>query len=360
MEVGKIQSSNQLKLIPIIYFAFCHFFKYSLTGFYIFVFQKILLLKNLIQMTIAIIDCGTNTFNLLISNIDSDGGHRNILNTKKSVKLGEGGLIDNKIADSAFQRGVKVFSEFVKIARDHKVDHISAVATSAVRSTINGPDFVKKVFDKTGVMIQVINGDTEAQYIFKGVNLALEEINQPVLIMDIGGGSTEFIMAEDNQVIWKRSFDLGASRIIQELKPDDPVSQEDITKIKSMIKETLHPLTVRLKNHPFHSLIGCSGSFESLADIIKADKNIDSPFSKIYRFDHDDFYQVYQQLILSNEKERREMPGLVEYRVDTIVLAAIFIRYIVKKFKVDKMYYSSYSLKEGVLSDIIKNNTVSL
>lgn len=311
-------------------------------------------------MTTAIIDCGTNTFNLLVATIEYDGRHKILLNTKKSVKLGEGGMIDNQIAQPAFQRGVKVFGEFVKLAKEHKADHINAVATSAVRSTVNGPDFVKKIYDKTGVMIQVINGDTEAQYIFKGVNFALEELNQPVLIMDIGGGSTEFIMAEDNQVIWKRSFDLGAARMIQELKPSDPITPEDIERVKNMFKETLPPLTSRLKKNPFQTLIGCSGSFESLAEIIKASKQIDSQTGKLYRFEHDDFKAVYNKLIASSEKERREMPGLVEYRVDSIVFAAIFIRYIIKRFKIEKMYYSSYALKEGILSDMIKNITVSL
>lgn len=304
-------------------------------------------------MIAAVIDCGTNTFNLLIAEYQVNGKHRIILNTKKSVKLGEGGLADNKIAPQAFQRGIKTFTELYAIARDYKVDTIKAVATSAVRSSMNGPDFVKKIFDKTGVIIQVLNGDTEAQYIFKGVNLALEDLNNPVLVMDIGGGSTEFIMAEDNQVIWKKSFELGAARFLEELKPSDPILPDEIEKAKNHFKDTLQPLATRLKRYPIQTLIGCSGSFESLADMIKAEKEDNSPIGKLYRFDNDDLKELYKKLIVSSEKERKNMPGLVDYRVDTIVYAAILIRHIMKRFKTEKLYYSTYALKEGILADLI-------
>lgn len=308
-------------------------------------------------MIAAIIDCGTNTFNLLISEFQPGGQHRIILNTKKSVKLGEGGLKDNKIAPEAFQRGVRVFLEMVQAAKKHKVDAIQAFATSAVRSSQNGPDFVKKILDKTGVMIQVLNGDTEAQYIFKGVNLAIEDLDEPSLIMDIGGGSTEFIIAEEQQVVWKKSFDLGAARLLQEFKPADPVTEENIESIIMHFKEMLQPLASHLKKNPVKNLIGCSGSFESLADMILAQKPDSTPYDKIYAFDNADFKSIYKTLLASSESERKAMPGLVEYRVDTIVYASIFIRYIKKRFKIDQMYYSSYALKEGVLADFIHSKT---
>ncbi|TVQ10715.1 MAG: Ppx/GppA family phosphatase [Bacteroidetes bacterium] len=304
-------------------------------------------------MIAAIIDCGTNTFNLLISEFQINEQPRIILNTKKSVKLGEGGLKDNNIAPAAFQRGVKTFLELVNISKDYKVDTVHAFATSAVRSSKNGHEFVKKIFEKTGIMVQVLNGDTEAQYIFKGVNLAIENMDEPSLIMDIGGGSTEFIIAEEQEVVWKKSFDLGATRLMQEFKPSDPVSTEDIEKIKVYLKEMLQPLALQLKKNPVRNLIGCSGSFESLADMIIAQKPQGSSYDKLYSFDDDDFKSIHKQLVASTEADRKIMPGLVEYRVDTIVFASIFIRYIKKRFKIDQMFYSSYALKEGVLADLI-------
>jgi exopolyphosphatase / guanosine-5'-triphosphate,3'-diphosphate pyrophosphatase len=306
-------------------------------------------------MIAAIIDCGTNTFNLLIAEFDIMGKHSILLNTKKSVKLGEEGLVNNKIAPQAFQRGVTTFNEFVEVARNYNADTIKAFATSAVRSTINGPEFVKKVYEKTGVMIQVINGDTEAQYIFKGVNLSFERLNQPVLIMDIGGGSTEFIIAEDEQVIWKKSFDLGATRLLQEFKPSDPIQPEEIERIKEYFKDVLQPLSTRLKKNPVTTLIGCSGSFESLSDMIQTQKLERHDHEKLYKFNPDELKAIHRKLLDSSEEQRRQMPGLVEYRIDTIVCASILIRHVIKRFKLENIYYSPYALKEGILADLISN-----
>lgn len=304
-------------------------------------------------MIAAIIDCGTNTFNLLIAEFEFNGEHRILLNTKKSVKLGEGGLAGNRIAQKPFERGYKAFLEFVDLAKKHKADTIQAFATSAIRSTINGPEFVKKILEKTGIIIQVLNGDTEAQYIFKGVNLAMEGITKPVLIMDIGGGSTEFIIASDNQVHWKKSFELGASRLLEAFKPSDPVSPEQVIALKEHLKEILGPLNSQMKKHQIETLIGCSGSFESLADMIMADQNQSETTGKLYTFNNDELKAMHRRLLASTEAERKNIPGLVEYRVDTIVFASIFIRYVKKRYKIENVHHSSYALKEGVLADMI-------
>lgn len=306
-------------------------------------------------MTAAIIDCGTNTFNLLVAEVQVSEGYKILLNTKKSVKLGEGGMTDNRIAQKPFERGIKTFIELVKMARKYKVESIHAFATSAVRSSKNGPEFVKKIQEKTGIIIQVLNGDTEAQYIYKGVRLALDDLPNPnpILIMDIGGGSTEFIIASENQVLWKRSFDLGAARLIQHFQPSDPITPEQEKEIKEYFKEMLKPLNSQLKKYPVETLIGCSGSFESLADMIKADKNDNLPIYNTYIFNNEDFKSLFRKLITSTEADRKVMPGLVEYRVDTIVLASIFIRYVKKRYKIKNMTYSGFALKEGVLADLI-------
>lgn len=304
-------------------------------------------------MIAAIIDCGTNTFNLLVADIKVNGGYEIILNTKKSVKLGEGGLPGNRIDRKPFERGIKTFVEFARIAKKHKAESIHAFATSAIRSTINGPDFVKKILDKTGVIIQVLNGDTEAQYIYKGVKLALEDLNKPILIMDIGGGSTEFIIARDNQVEWKRSFDLGAARLLEKFKPSDPITPEQEEKLKEYFKETLKPLSTQLKKYTIDKLVGCAGSFESLADMIEAEKKEPQNTGKIYHFDNEEYKAIHKEIIASTEKERLNMPGLLEYRVDTIVFASIFITYVKKRFKIKDMSYSAFALKEGVMSDLI-------
>jgi len=309
-------------------------------------------------MRLAIIDCGTNTFNLLIADLyENKEGFNVVHNEKKSVKLGEGGLTYGKIAPMPFQRGLEVFESFVKIARQMEVQSIKAFATSAIRSSTNGPDFVKSVYKKTGVMIQVINGDTEAQYIYKGVNLALDQFASSALIMDIGGGSTEFIIAQNNKVVWKRSFDLGAARLLEILKPANPLTTEQKTNLIQIFDDLLTPLTEKMEELKIDTLIGCSGSFESVSDMILHFKDAKSSSkAPVVLLSNNDFEIVYNQLLNSTEAERRNMAGLVHFRVDTIVFAILFINYIKNLFGINQMYYSSYSLKEGVLADIMIQN----
>ncbi len=309
-------------------------------------------------MITAIIDCGTNTFNLLVVDYEIQGDYHVLLNTKKSVKLAEGGLENNKIAPKAFDRGIKAFVEFVKTANKYQPGRIHAVATSAIRSSVNGPDFVKKVFDKTGVMIQVLNGDTEAQYIYKGVRLALDNIQEPILIMDIGGGSTEFIIAHKNNVLWKKSFELGAARLLQQYQPSDPVTADQINSLKTHFKNILQPLTHQLKKQSINYLIGCSGTFESIADIIKTDKNEPENSDKLFSFQEKDFRNTCKKLIASTEEQRKQLPGLVNFRVDTIVYGSILIQFVKKRYKIPNMVYSTYALKEGILYDLIHEKVV--
>jgi exopolyphosphatase / guanosine-5'-triphosphate,3'-diphosphate pyrophosphatase len=309
-------------------------------------------------MISAIIDCGTNTFNLLIVEHNSKGTYKVLLNTKKCVKLGEGGLVNNKIAPKPFDRGIKTFFEMVETAARYEAQNIHAFATSAIRSSVNGPDFVKTVYDKSGIMIQVLNGDTEAQYIYKGVRLALEDFPEPILIMDIGGGSTEFIIAQGSKVLWKKSFDLGAARLLMEFLPSDPITMEEIEKLITHLKTELQPLSAQLKKHQVKYLIGCSGTFESLADIIRADNHISDPVEKLFHFEEKDFITTYKKLISSSEEQRKLIPGLIDFRVDTIVYGSIFVKFVKKRFKIPHMAYSSYSLKEGVLYDLIHETVV--
>lgn len=307
-------------------------------------------------MISAIIDCGTNTFNLLIVEYDLSGNYKQLLNTKESVKLFEGGFEKQMIAPVPFERGINTFLNFVKLAETHKASRIHAFATTAIRNSINGPDFVKTIFEKTQVMIQVLNGDTEAQYIYKGVKLALENVTEPLLIMDIGGGSTEFIIANENRVLWKRSFDLGATGLFMEFKPSDPITQEEIKLLKDHFKETLQPLTHQLKKYSVNHLIGCSGIFESISEIIQATKGKNKTTEKLFNIDENDFRQTTQLLINSTVAERRKICGLVEFRVDTIVNSTILIDFVIKRYKIPRITYSAYALKEGILYDLMDEN----
>ncbi|RYF90802.1 MAG: exopolyphosphatase, partial [Chitinophagaceae bacterium] len=158
-------------------------------------------------MRYAAIDIGTNTFHLIIADGTTDG-FTVIHKENLPVKLGEGSINQGFINDAAMARAMAAFSHFREQLDKFKVKNVRAVATSAVRSAINGQDFVEAVKDATGIDIEVIDGDEEAELIYEGVKLS-GAITGKSLIMDIGGGSTEFILCDEENLIWKKSYNIG-------------------------------------------------------------------------------------------------------------------------------------------------------
>ncbi|RZL51322.1 MAG: exopolyphosphatase, partial [Pedobacter sp.] len=162
-------------------------------------------------MRIALIDLGTNTFHLLIAEIKQKKFDI-LYKTNVPVKLGEGRINDNIIIPNAFERGINCLETFAKTIKNYHVDKVKATATSAVRSAENGQDFVKVVKEKTAIEIEIISGDEEAELIYQGVKLS-GGIQDLSLIMDIGGGSVEFILCDTQNLIWKKSYNIGAARL---------------------------------------------------------------------------------------------------------------------------------------------------
>ncbi|MFN4233984.1 MAG: phosphatase [Bacteroidia bacterium] len=303
---------------------------------------------------IAIIDLGTNTFNLLVAKIEKEKPYQIILSTKIPVKLGEGGLSKNHITEAAFERGINAIEQHLKNAARFNPEKIFAFATSAVRSADNGKEFADAIKQRFNINVEIIDGNREAELIYKGVREAVPLNNHKSLIMDIGGGSTEFIIANKDEIFWKYSFNLGAARLLEKFNPSDPILLCEIENIRNYLKTELTPLFNALEKYPSEELIGSSGSFDSLAEMI-AYKFYNPDIlndTTHYTFKLEDFYHIHDILIKSTKAERMQMKGLVSMRVDMIVISSIFIQLILQECNLNKMRLSTYSLKEGVLAEI--------
>jgi exopolyphosphatase/guanosine-5'-triphosphate,3'-diphosphate pyrophosphatase len=309
-------------------------------------------------LKLAILDLGTNTFNMLIANVESDKSYTILYKEELSVKLGEGGITKKTIAPLPFQRGIDALKKHKSTTNTYRINVIRAFATSAIRSAENGNDFVKKAFEETGINIQVIPGEEEAGFIYKGVKLAGLLDDNASLIMDIGGGSTEFIIAYNKKLLWKQSFDLGAARLMQMFKPSNPITSAQIEELQNYFDEILIPLFDAVEQYPVTTLIGCSGSFESFANMILHQSNMQEKLfaENYFNIELPDFSKLYYMLINSSEAERYTIKGLIAMRVDTIVYASIFVDYIIKKLNIMHLQLSHYALKEGVLYDIIQGD----
>ncbi|WP_432712476.1 exopolyphosphatase, partial [Pedobacter sp.] len=269
-------------------------------------------------MKAAAIDIGTNTFHLIIADL-SAGKVEVSYKTNVPVKLGEGRLNENIIIPAAFERGLHTLKQFSEELKKQGVEMLKATATSAVRSAINGADFVKAVKESTGIDIEVISGEQEAAYIFKGVQ-ATGVLKNTSLVMDIGGGSTEFIICKPDEVLWKKSYNVGAARLMQAYFYSDPISKEDQSAINQHLTNLLADLKLAFKQYQPTVLVGSAGAFETFAEMLNP--GLDLKNLATTPIDYAGYRQLAETLINSTHEERAQMKGLIPLRVDMIVMAS--------------------------------------
>ena len=174
------------------------------------------------------------------------------------------------------------------------------------------------------------------------------------LIMDIGGGSTEFIIANKDTILWKQSFLLGAARLLELINPSDPITEFEIKNLYRHFDEQLMPLQEVIKNNTPLELIGSSGAFDSIVDMMAGEYNTEvlSDKKTEYSIDLEKYFPLSETIISSTYEQRLKTKGLIEMRVDMIVISCLFVNYILNKFSLKKLRVSTYSLKEGVIFNI--------
>ncbi|MEM6814190.1 MAG: exopolyphosphatase [Bacteroidota bacterium] len=305
-------------------------------------------------MRIAVIDLGTNTFHLVIAEVEKDS-HTILYRDRKPVKIGEKGINKGEITPQAWERALHTILEFKEIIVKHDISEIFATATSAIRSANNGEALAKEIYRLTGIEIEIISGLREAELIHLGAKEALDFGTEKSLIMDIGGGSIEFIIADSRKAYWMQSFEVGCQRLIERFHKNDPITSEEMDDLHEFFKNELTPLFEVCKEHQPTTLIGCSGAFDTLSDIhcVLEEKTIDENETEL-PLDIPAFNGIYPELIKKNRKERLSIPGMIEMRVDMIVVACVLIDFIICKLSLSDIRVSAYALKEGILFNVLR------
>ena len=308
-------------------------------------------------MIAAIIDLGTNTFHLLIAEIRADKTYSILHQENEAVQLGKGGIMNNELTIDAISRGLTTLKKYKEICDRNAVELIIAKGTSAIRNAENGLDFVNQVLEKTGIRIEIISGDREAELIFLGVNAAFNSNNEKSLIMDIGGGSVEFIIVQNNHISWKKSFDIGAARLLASYNFEKQLSESESEKLKNELEIKLNELLLELEKHSIFKLIGSAGSFETFAEMCECETtlNFTNEHKPLYQFDLNTFNKVHQWLILSTRTDRENNPAIISLRRDMIVPAVILSKLVLEKSKAKELWLSTFALKEGILVDYLNN-----
>ncbi len=296
---------------------------------------------------IAVIDVGTNTFHLLLAQLHPEGTFSEIFRERRFIKLAQDGI--HHIGPAPYQRALDTMRDFRQLIDAHGASNIRAFGTAALRTAANGPELRQDILDQTGISIELISGEQEAHYILQGVRLALPFEETPRLIMDIGGGSVEFLLANRTEVYWMQSFPIGVAVLYRNFHRTEPISPKETANLHAFLTEQLAPLKAALSRFPVTELVGVAGTFDVLENLLESHPL--SPQSVILSLDR--FPGILQKIVTSPVEQRLSMEAIPRYRADMIVVALLLIEFVLGLHPFKKLLVSRFDLKEGMIGEFL-------
>ncbi len=304
---------------------------------------------------IAAIDVGTNSFHMVVASVDRKGMMSIHTREKEMVRLGSGGGDMKYLLDDAVQRGVKTLETFEKIARSSDA-MVRAVATSAVREALNRDEFLERVWEHTGIDVEVVSGAEEGRLIYVGALHAVPIFELKTLVIDIGGGSTETIIGHRGEVLYVNSEKLGSIRMTKRFFADGNYSREDVKACREYIKGEWAPVMKRLASVGFELAVGTSGTIETIAGMVLASRN--QPIPDVlngYSVEAGDVLDVIKSIAKAETNEKRlALPGMDPSRADIILGGALILERAIMDLGIRKILLSPYALREGIVFDTIQ------
>ena len=289
----------------------------------------------------AVIDLGTNTFHLLIVELTGPKQFEEIYRERIYVRLAEGGI--ETIIPTAIERAENAMLFFSKKLKEYNCPTVKAIGTAALRTASNGPDFIKKIKAETGIQIELIDGMEEANLVYHGVRNCVAFDSENQLLIDIGGGSTEFIICNDKAVHWAQSYPIGVGVLYKKFHHSDPISTKEIANTQAHLEETLQPLFSKIKEYQPTVLTGSAGAFETISAMIPHVKMTDH--FHILKMEH--FPPIRDFILKASLAERMAHPNISEMRAEMIVVAVVLIQLVLEKTGIEQVFVSDYALKEG-------------
>ena len=317
--------------------------------------------------TISAIDIGTNTFRLLISELNDDGQLRQRVIKREITRLGGGFTATGGLTEDSMARGIATLSAFSELLREHKVGEVRAVATSVVREARNGREFVRRVKEKTGLDVEIIDGDEEALLALKGVLSCITVKTSDALVFDIGGGSTEYILSSLGNPVYSESLKLGVVHAAETFLHSDPTKEEEIEKVSNHVVEILKPLLNNLVQNGLKkrlppenmdiTLIGTAWTITTLAAMDQGLESYDPSRINNYVLTHDRVKMLLNDIYPLALTERSKVCSLERGREDLIVAGTVIVLKTMEVFGFKEMMVSDGGLLEGVLIDMVERKT---
>jgi exopolyphosphatase/guanosine-5'-triphosphate,3'-diphosphate pyrophosphatase len=294
---------------------------------------------------VASIDIGTNTILLLIAEVEGEKINP-LFETETVVRLGEGVQKNGILTKEAMDRGIQTLSQYLEQCQAMEVRKILAVGTSALREAKNSAQFLRLAKEKLNLFIEVISGEEEAQLSFLAVAKDLAEAKEPILVVDVGGGSTEFILGRGNQIGQWISLPLGSVRFTEQILHTDPVQEEEWNVMEKKIRELL--IKIPHSQEPL-SMVAVGGTATTLASVEQGLKEFTA--EKIHHFILEK-EALRNQLILYRSKtieERKEIPGLPAARADVILAGGAILYLAMGELNCPSVLISCQGVRYGLL-----------
>ncbi|MEU1402071.1 Ppx/GppA phosphatase family protein [Streptomyces sp. NPDC005728] len=305
---------------------------------------------------VAAVDCGTNSIRLLVADVNPQTGELVDLDRRMTiVRLGQGVDRTGRLAPEALERTFAACREYAGIIKEYGAERLRFVATSASRDAENRDDFVRGVLDILGVEPEVITGDQEAEFSFTGATRELagrDDLTRPYLVVDIGGGSTEFVVGDDH-VRAARSVDVGCVRmterhLVHAGKVSDPPTAEQIVAIRADIEAALDLAEETVPLREAHTLVGLAGSVTTLSAIAQDLPEYDSGRIHHSRISHDRVREITEWLLRSTHAERAAIPSMHPGRVDVIGAGALVLLAIMERIGTEEVVVSEHDILDGI------------
>lgn len=298
----------------------------------------------------ASIDVGTNTVRLLIGEV-TDGRVVPERYRRAITRLGGGFSREKGLTPAAMSRTLEALQGFAEEIRSEGVQSVRAVGTEALRKAPNGGQFAEKVETQTGLLLEIIDGNEEARLTSAGVLAALSPQPDQCLIFDIGGGSTEFILAEGGRVSFHKSYPLGVVRLAEDVSS----TEEQTRVVKAIIDELVHDLAAngcKLNKEKNFALVGTAGTVTTLAAVDMEMEDYDWRRVNNYRLERQELTEIYQRLLDLSPEEREEVPGMEKGRGDLIIPGISVVLELLAKIDCSFLIVSDFGLLEGALIEL--------
>jgi exopolyphosphatase/guanosine-5'-triphosphate,3'-diphosphate pyrophosphatase len=306
---------------------------------------------------IAAIDLGTNSLHMVIVQIEPTLPSFSIIaREKETVRLGDRDLTSGNLKPEVMRRAIAAMRRFQEVAKTLNVETIVAVATSAVRESPNGKDFLQQIEIETGLHVDLISGHEEARRIYLGVLSGMEFNNQPHTIIDIGGGSTEIILGDSHEERTLTSTKIGAVRLTSELITTDPISDTEFEYLQAyargMLERSVEEVMANLKFGESPRLVGTAGTIETLAGIHAREHLGFIPTTlNGYQFSLRDLREWVHRLRKMSNSERAQVPGMPDKRSEVILAGAVILTEAMTLLGLESICVCERSLREGVVVD---------